>query len=182
MTYIKEDIEKMLIEHKENEGKKIEIQLQIEKYEEELKYAGTVYQDTDRGVIEGMQFASQGYDAVHNNSNKISDKTALIALNYKKEKNYINKKDIGYLQNKIEELKIEKDKVDKQIVRVKNWLDKITSEQKIVIMLFYIDNKGRNWDKVVKEYSLEYNKDITERGLRKIRDKAIESILKMVNI
>jgi len=102
-------------------------------------------------------------------------------LNYKKEKNYINKKDIGYLQNKIEELKIEKGKVDKQIVRVKNWLDKITSEQKIVIMLFYIDNKGRNWDKVVKEYSVEYN-DITERGLRKIRDKAIESILKMVNI
>ena len=50
------------------------------------------------------------------------------------------------------------------------------------ILLSFLDNKGRNWDKVVKEYSLEYNKEISERGLRKIRDKALESILKMINI
>lgn len=182
MTYIKEDIERMLIKHKENEGKKVEVELQLEQYEEELKLAGTVYQDTDEEVIESMQFLGKGYDNVYSNTNKTSDKTATTAINYKKEKEHINKFDIGYLQNKIEELKIEKDKIDKQIVRVENWKDKITEEQKIVISLFYIENKGRNWNKVIDEYNREYNKEMTDRGLKKIRDKAIDSILKMVNI
>lgn len=182
MKYIKEDIEKILIGHKEDEGKKIEIELQIESYQERLNYAGTVYQDTDVEIIEAMQLAGQDYNSVHSNTNKTTDKTASTAINYEKEKYHINREDIDYLQNKIQELEAEKDKVNKKVVRVKNWLDKITDEQNKVISLFYIENKGKKWDKVVKEYNFEYDKEMTERGLRKIRDKAIESILKMVNV
>ena len=182
MQYIKEDVERMLIEHKENEGKLLEIELKIDEYENRLNYAGTVHQDTAREVIESMQLAGQAYDAIHSNTNKVSDKTSNTAINYGKELNYINREDRDFLERELERLKEEKENTNKKVVRVINWLDKITSEQKKVIMLFYINNKGKNWDKVVKEYSLEYNKDISERGLRKIRDKALESILKMVNI
>lgn len=182
MQYIKEDVERMLIEHKENEGKLLEIELKIDEYENRLNYAGTVHEDTAREVIESMQLAGQAYDSVHSNTNKVSDKTSSTAINYRKELNYINREDRDFLERELERLKEEKENTNKKVVRVINWLDKITSEQKKVIMLFYINNKGKNWDKVVKEYSLEYNKDISERGLRKIRDKALESILKMVNI
>jgi hypothetical protein len=182
MQYIKEDVERMLIEHKENEGKLLEIELKIDEYENRLNYAGTVHQDTAREVIESMQLAGQAYDSVHSNTNKVSDKTSSTAINYRKELNHINREDRDFLEGELERLKEEKENTNKKVVRVINWLDKITSEQKKVIMLFYINNKGKNWDKVVKEYSLEYNKDISERGLRKIRDKALESILKMVNI
>ena len=45
MQYIKEDVEKMLIEHKENEAQLTEIDLKIEEYQQRLDYAGTVYED-----------------------------------------------------------------------------------------------------------------------------------------
>ena len=57
MLYIKEDVEKMLIGHKENEGKKTEIELKLDEYQQRLDYAGTVYEDTENEVIENMQIA-----------------------------------------------------------------------------------------------------------------------------
>lgn len=179
---LKEDIISKLILHKEKEGKKIEIELKIDEYQKRLDYAGTVYEDNEKDIIENMQIAGQAYDSMHSNTNKISDKVSSTAFNYKKELNHINKEDREFLENEIRRLTLEKDKVDKEIARVKNWLNKITEEQNTVIYLFYIENKGKKWNKVVEEYKTEYNKDITDRGLRKIRDKAIESITNMVEI
>ena len=51
MQYIKEDIENMLIKHKENEGKKIEIEIKLYEYQKRLDYAGTVYEDTAEEVV-----------------------------------------------------------------------------------------------------------------------------------
>ena len=97
MHYIKEDVERMLIEHKENEGKLLEIELKIDEYENRLNYAGTVHQDTAREVIESMQLAGQAYDAIHSNTNKVSDKTANTAINYREELNHINREDRDFL-------------------------------------------------------------------------------------
>lgn len=55
MEYIKEDIELMLISHKENEGKLFEIELNIDEKQKRLDYAGSVYEDTEKEVIENMQ-------------------------------------------------------------------------------------------------------------------------------
>lgn len=84
-NYIKEDVEKMLREHKENESKLTEIDLKTEEYQQRLEYAGTVYEDTEKEVIENMQIAGQSYDNIHSNTNKISDKVSNTAINYKKE-------------------------------------------------------------------------------------------------
>lgn len=182
MKYIKEDIEVMLIQHKENEGKILEIELKIEEYQQRLDYAGTVYEDTENEVIENMQLAGQPYDSIHSNTNKISDKVANTAISYKKEQYYINKEDRAFLENEIDRLNLEKEIINKKIVRVKNWLDKINEKEAFVLREFYINNKGKNWNKVVDEYNREYKKDLTDRQLRTTRDKGIQNVLKIVNV
>ncbi len=181
MQYIKEDIEKILIEHKEKEGQLLEINLKIEEYQERLDYAGTVHCDTDEEVIQSMQLGGQAYDSIHNNTNKISDTTANTAMKYNDEKMYINEEDRVHLQFEIIRLNEQKEELNKKIVRVKNWLDKIEEKQKCIIEEYYINNKGKNWERAVNEYNKQ-QKELTERQLRVIRNKGIESILKIVNI
>lgn len=181
MQYIKEDIEKILIEHKEKEGQLLEINLKIEEDEERLNYAGTVHCDTDEEVIQSMQLGGQTYDSIHSNTNKISDTTANTAMKYNDEKMYINEEDRVHLQFEIIRLNEQKEELNKKIVRVKNWLDKIEEKQKCIIEEYYINNKGKNWERAVNEYNKQ-QKELTERQLRVIRNKGIESILKIVNI
>lgn len=182
MQYIKEDVERMLIEYKENEGKLVEIELKIDEYENRLNYAGTVHQDTVKEVIESMQLAGQAYDAVRSNTNKISDKTSSTAINYRKELNYINKEDRDFLEREIERLKDEKENISKKVVRVKNWLDKIEDREALILKEFYINNKGKDWDKAVRSYNNNTNKELQKRQLTTIRDEAIKKILKIINI
>ena len=54
MSYIKEELESMLIEHPKNEAKLTEIDLKLDEYNTRLDYAGTVYQDTAEEVIENI--------------------------------------------------------------------------------------------------------------------------------
>lgn len=182
MAYIKEDIEKMLIDHKEDEGRKVEIELKLDEYEQQLIYAGTVYEDTDKEVIENMQMAGQNYDSIYCNTNKISDKVSSTAINYKKELRYINKQDRAFLKSEINRLELEKEKINKKIVRVKNWLDKLDSREATILEEYYINNKGKNWDKAIKYYNKKEDKSLQKRQLKTIRDNAIEKILKMANI
>lgn len=56
--FIKEELEVMLKEYPKNEAKLTEIKLKKEEYQERLNYAGTVYEDTDKEVIEEMQLKS----------------------------------------------------------------------------------------------------------------------------
>ncbi len=182
MQYIKEDIENMLKQHKENEGKLFEIDLKLDEYQQRLDYAGTVYEDTEKEVIESMQLAGQVYNSVHSNTNKISDKVSSTAMNYNKEIYHINKEDRAYLENEIKRLLNEKDILNKKIVRVENWLDKIDSREATILKEFYINNKGENWDKAVKAYNKKEDKELQKRQLKTIRDKAIEKILSIINI
>ncbi len=183
MQYIKEDIENMLKEHKENEGKLFEVELKIDEYQNRLDYAGTVYEDTDKEVIENMQLAGQPYDSIHSNTNKISDKVSNTAIHYKKEQYHINKEDRAFLENEIERLNQEKDILNKKIVRINNWLDKINEKEAFVLKEFYINNRGKNWNKVVDEYNEKYKKKtLTDRQLRTTRDKGIQNVLKIVNV
>lgn len=182
MSYIKEDIENMLKKHKENEGKLFEIELKIDEYENRLNYAGTVYEDTQEEVIQNMQLAGQPYDSIHSNTNKISDKTSSTAINYKKELIHINKEDRVFLENEIRRLETEKEDLNKKIARVKNWLDKIDSREALILKEFYINNKGKNWDKAVVAYNKNTDKELQKRQLVTIRDKAIEKILNIINI
>lgn len=180
MKYIKEDIEKMLREHLKNEAKKTEIQLKREEYEERLNYAGTVYQDTENEIIENMQLAGKGFDAVYSNTNKVSDTTANTAMNYHREEKHINKEDREYLENKIAECEAEEKRLDKQIVRVKNLLNQLTREQNFIITSYYLENS--KWDYVSNQYFMEYQKPKSINQLLNIRDTAIESMLDILNI
>lgn len=180
MKYIKEDIEVMLREHLKNEAKKTEIQLKREGYEERLEYAGTVHKDTESEIIENMQLSGQAYDSVHSNTNKISDTTANTALNYHKEEVHINREDRTFLERKIEECEAEEKKLDKQIVRVKNMLNQLSTDEEFVITTYYM--KKAKWNYVEKEYfnNFEIHKSIKQ--LQTYRDNAIENMLEVINV
>ncbi len=184
MKYIKEDIENILKKQKEKEGKVFEIDFKIDGYQQRLELAGTVYEDTEKETIENMQLKGQPYDSIHSNTNKTSDKVADTAINYKKEQRHVNKEDRDYLESEIDRLKLEKDTLNKQIARVKSWIDKLNTEEAIILEEFYINNEGKNWDKAVKAYNEneKINKELQKRRLKEISNNAIEKILKIVNI
>lgn len=182
MKYIKKDIELILINHKENEGKLFEIELKLDRNQKMLDYAGTVYEDTEKEVIENMQLVGQPYDVIHSNTNKISDKVSFTVMNYKKEQTHINKADRKSLETEIYRLEKEKEELDKKIARVKTWLDKVDEDEAIILEELYINNKGKKWDKVVKTYNKKADKELTKRQLISKRDEAIEKILRIVNV
>lgn len=178
--YIKEDVEKMLREYPKNEAKKTEIQLKHEEYEERLSYAGTVYKDTEKEIIENMQLMGQAYDSIHSNTNKISDTTANTAMNYHKEEVHVNKEDRVFLERKILECEVEEKKLDKQIVRVRNLLNQLSADEEFVITTYYM--KKAKWNYVEKEYfdNFEIHKSIKQ--LQTYRDNAIKGMLEVINI
>lgn len=180
MKCIKEDIETMLRNHKENEAKLTEIKLKKEEYQEELDYAGTVYEDTENEIIENMQLAGQGYDSIHSNTNKISDRVSSTAMNYQKERIHINKKDRQYLERKISEFEIEEKKLDKKVVRIKNLLNRLTKEENFVITSYYFERS--KWDYVEKEYFNEFEKHKSIKQLQSYRDNALQSMLNIINV
>lgn len=177
--YIKEDLETMLRNHLKNEAKLTEIQLKKEEYQEQLYYAGTVYEDTEKEVIENMQLSGQGYDSIYNNTNKITDKVSSTAIQYKKELNHINKADRQYLERKIKECEDEEKRLNKKIVRVKNLLNQLTREQKFIITSYYLEKS--KWDYVSNQYFVEYQKPKSINQLLNIRDTAIDSMLEILN-
>lgn len=179
MEYIKEDVEAMLENHLKNQAKLTEIELKKETYEERLKYAGTVYEDTEKEVIENMQLAGQNYDNIRSNTNKISDKVAETALNYHKEETHINREDRQYLENKLLKLKILKDDLDKKIVRVENMMIPLSNEEKFIIKTYYMEKS--KWDYVSQQYCIEFQKPKSINQLLNIRDNAIKSMLDTLN-
>ncbi len=179
MKYIKEDLEKMLKGYKEDEAKLTEIKLKIEEYQEELYYAGTVYEDTPKEVIENMQLAGQGYDNIHSNTNKISDKVSTTAMNYEKELKYTNRKDIDFIKRKLQELEIDKESLNKKVVRVKNMINPLSQEERFVIETYYMDKS--KWDYVEKKYFKEFEKYKCIKQLQTYRDNAMKSMLEIIN-
>jgi hypothetical protein len=180
LKYIKEDIEKMLREHLKNEAKKTEIQLKREEYEERLQYAGTVYKDTEAEIIENMQLAGQAYDSIHSNTNKVSDIIANTAMNYRKEEIHINKENRVFLERKILECEAEEKRLDKQIVRVKNMLSQLSEDENFVMTTYYMQKS--KWDYVSNRYYEEYKKPKSVNQLLNIRDRAMRSMLDIINV
>ena len=180
MQYIKEDVETMLKDHLKNQAKLTEIQLKKEEYEKRLEYAGTVYEETENEIIENMQLAGQAYDSIHSNTNKISDKVLNTAMNYHREERHINKEDRQFLQTKLEELNKLKEDLDKKIVRVENMINQLSTEEKFVIKIYYMEKS--KWDYVSQQYCMEFQKPKSINQLLNIRDTAIKSMLDVLNI
>lgn len=180
MKYIKEELENILITHKEHEAQLVELQLKIEEYQERLDYAGTVCEEDGEEIIESMQLSGQAYDSICSNTNKITDKVSSTAMKYKVEQHYINKEDREFLIRKIQELKKEERNLDKKVVRVKNLLNRITKEERFVIDLFYLEKS--KWDYIEKEYFNEFERHKSIKQLQTYRDNAIEKMLNIINI
>ena len=180
MQYIKEDVETMLKDHLKNQAKLTEIQLKKEEYEKRLEYAGTVYEETENEIIENMQLAGQAYDSIHSNTNKVSDKVLNTVMNYHREERHINKEDRQFLQTKLEELNKLKEDLDKKIVRVENMINQLSTEEKFVIKIYYMEKS--KWDYVSQQYCMEFQKPKSINQLLNIRDTAIKSMLDVLNI
>ena len=180
MQYIKEDVETMLKDHLKNQAKLTEIQLKKEEYEKRLEYAGTVYEETENEIIENMQLAGQAYDSIHSNTNKVSDKVLNTVMNYHREERHINKEDRQFLQTKLEELNKLKEDLDKKIVRVENMINQLSTEEKFVIKIYYMEKS--KCDYVSQQYCMEFQKPKSINQLLNIRDTAIKSMLDVLNI
>lgn len=178
--YIKEEVEVMLKEHKENEAKLTEIKLKEEEYQERYDYAGTVYEDSEEEVIENMQIAGQAYDNIQSNTNKITDKVANTAINYQKEIVHINKEDREHLKRKLLEFEKEENALNKKVVRVKNLLNRLTKEERFVMELYYLDSA--KWDYVEKEYFSEFERHKSIKQLQTYRDNALQKMLNILNV
>lgn len=116
---------------------------------------------------------------IHSNTNKISDRVAETAVNYHKEENHINKVDRKHIENKLLELKMIKDVLDKKVVRVKNMMLPLSSEEKFIIKTYYMEKS--KWDYVSQQYCIEFQKPKSINQLLNIRDNAIESMLDTLN-
>lgn len=180
MKFIKEDLENMLREHKKNEAKILEIDIKLEEYSNRLEYAGTVYEETDKEIIESMQLSSVVGEVPNGKTNKISNVTEQTAMNYQKERVHINKEDRTFLESKLRELEKEKDRLNKQVVRVKNLLNQLSSEEKFIVETYYIDKS--KWDYVSQRYCAEFQKPKTINQLINVKNKALESMLEVINI
>ena len=178
--YIKEDVEVMLRNHLKNEAKLTEIELKKEEYEEELQYAGTVYETTKEDAIKSMQLSGKGYDTVNSHTNKVSDTVHSTVINYYKEKRHINKENREFLERKIRECEEEKKKLDKVVVRVKNMLTQLTEEENFVIVTYYM--RRSKWDYVEKAYFDKFEIHKTIKQLQTYRDNAMNSMLEILNI
>lgn len=177
--YIKEDVEVMLRNHLKNEAKLTEIEIKKEEYEEELQYAGTVYESTEEEAIENMQLSGKGYDNVSSHTNKISDTVHSTAANYHKEKRHINREDRDFLERKIKECEEEKKRLDKIVVRVKNMLTQLTEEENFVIVTYYM--RRSKWDYVEKAYFNKFEIHKSIKQLQTYRDDALDSMLEILN-
>lgn len=180
MKYIKEDVENMLKTHKKNEAKTTELELKIAEYENRLEYAGTVHEESDDEVIRSMQLSCNTSEAASGRTNKISNVTETTAMNYQKEKVHINREDREFLQYKIDEFKAEKDRLDKQAVRVKNMINQLTIEQRFVIETYYTERA--KWDYVQDRYYEEFKIPKNARQLQRYKEEALESMLEVLNV
>ena len=179
MRYVKEEVENMLREHLKNEAKLTEIKLKQEEYEERLSYAGTVYEDTEKEVIENMQLAGKGYDTININTNSTSDKTARTAMTYHKEQYYINKEDRAFLENKLKEFKQTEDELNKKIVRVRNMLEPLTEDEEFIVRTYYM--KKSKWNYVEIAYMNEFEVHKSIKQLQAYRDNALDNMLDTIN-
>lgn len=180
MKYIKEDVENMLKTHKKNEAKICELDIKIEEYENRLEYAGTVHEESDNEVIRGMQLSGNASEIASGKTNKISNITENTAMNYHKEKVHINKEDREFLQHKLNEFRNERDRLNKQVVRVKNMINQLSSEEKFIIETYYFDRS--KWDYVSQQYCTEFQKPKTVNQLINVRNIALESMLDIINV
>lgn len=180
MKYIKEDVENMLKAQKKNEAKITELELKIEEYENRLDYAGTVYEESDEEVIRAMQLSNNISEVATGKTNKTSNITETTAMNYAKEKVHINREDRQYLESKIAEFKDEKERLNKQVVRVKNMINQLSADEKFIIETYYFDRS--KWDYVSQQYCAEFQKPKTVNQLINIRNIALESMLEIINI
>lgn len=180
MKYVKEDVENMLKQHKKNEAKILELELKIEEYSSRLEYAGTVYEESDRDIIESMQLSAKVSEVPSGKTNKTSNVTENTAINYQKEKVHVNREDRSFLEYKLEKFIKEKEKLNKQVVRVKNMINQLSSEERFIIEIYYFDRS--KWDYVSQQYCAEFQKPKTVNQLINVRNIALESMLDIINI
>lgn len=180
MQYIKEDVETMLKEHRDNVSKLKELGLKRDEYQERLNYAGTVYEDSKEEVIEGMQLSGQVIsDIPRSNTNKISNTTYNTVVNYNKEIFHVNKEDRKSLENKIEKCDKEIERLRKVIARVENIIEPLSKEEKFVIEAFYMYKA--KWDYISDEYYEKFRKPKSIKQLQTYRDTALERMLNILN-
>lgn len=178
----KEELEKMLFEHKTNISQLKTLELRIESNNilvDSINFEKEIV--TDNEIIEEMQLKGLNYERiVTSRTNKISNITQDTALGYEKRKTEEVKLDKIHVNSEIFTDEKKKSKIEYKVKTVKIMLEALLEGESFIIQRFYMVHK--RWDKTRKDYEEEYNITLSERQAKRIRDEAIEKMLKIVNV
>lgn len=134
----------------------------IEQLKYELEHPSTI---GEKEMLESLSFGSRSFDEdCGHNTNHISNKTMMIALQYQDKVDRINSETIAAIMQELQPLELE-------IERLEYYISLLNKLQEQVIRLFYFE--GMVWGDMEKELH------ISKRTLMNHREEAVRLLVKM---
>lgn len=179
--YEKYDIEEMLKSYLLSKSQLEELESKIEKNNILLKYNGTEFEESEAEAIEAMTLKSSTIsDIPKSKTNKKTDITANIALTYKEKLKYTNKADKIKLINENVRYNEKAEPLRDLVEKVERMLRALNNEQKLIVKSYYMFEQ--KWNYVSITYTDAYKTPITINQLKNIRNTAMQTMLKVINI
>lgn len=164
-------LEDRLKKHREKMARISILELEIQGLEAEVRLS-TGIQETDDETIEGMTFrrALEGAGGGDNTS-----KVERVAINYKQEQDKLSRpQEVSYLYDEIRKRQGEMKLLLEDTQPIEKALKGLSDKQKLVVDEFYI--KGNSWYAVTVRYQQIYGYPVAKDTCRKIKDKALEKL------
>ncbi len=179
--YEKHDIEEMLKAYLLSKSQLEELESKIEKNNILLKYDGTEFEETEAETIEGMVLKSPMIsDIPKSKTNKKSNPTENVALTYKENLKHTNEADKIKLMNENIRYNNKAEPLRDLTEKVERMLKALNNEQKLIVKSYYMYEQ--KWNYVSIAYTDVYKIPITINQLKNIRNTAMQTMLKVINI
>lgn len=167
-------LENRLRTHREKTARIAVLELEIEGLQEEIQLSVGI-QESDEETIEGMTFrrslASVGSGE--------DSKTEKIALNYENEQDKLGKpKDISILYEQLRSKMSELKRLRDETQPIEKALKGITDRQRLIIEEYYFN--GNSWYTVGVRHQQVYGNFLARDSCRKIRDKALAKLKRIL--
>lgn len=179
--YEKHEVENMLKTYLISKSQLEELENKIEKNNILLKFEETKFEQSEADAIEEMSLnATIISDIPKSQTNKINRTTEDIALSYREKQKYINKIDKIKLKNENIRFNEKAETLREVVEKVDRMLKALNNEQRLIIETYYMYEP--KWNYVATNYMKVYNELRTVNQLKNIRDKALDIMLKVINV
>lgn len=167
-------LEDRLRAYKEKTARIEVLELEIEGLKADIQLS-TGIQESDEETIEGMTFR-RSLDAV---GSRDESKIERIALNYEQEQDELSKpKDISILYEHLRAKMSELKRLREETQPIEKALKGITDRQRLIIEEYYFN--GNSWYTVGVRHQQVYGNFLARDSCRKIRDKALAKLKRIL--